>query len=96
MRPFRSRALASIAAILALAAAPALAADPPAKSPPAPAKPDKAEKPKDELVCTKETPTGSIMPTRVCRTRAQVEAERRGVEDMNRDRQQASSRLAAP
>jgi hypothetical protein len=100
MRPFRSgrsaSAFASIAAFLAFAAAPALAADPaPAKPPPAPAQ-EKAQKPKKDLVCTKEIPTGSIMPKRVCRTRAQVEADLRGVDDMNRDRQQVLTGRVTP
>ena len=39
---------------------------------------------KDRVVCTKERPTGSHIPRRVCRTVADIERERERVERMGR------------
>ena len=38
----------------------------------------------DELVCTSETPTGSKIPKRVCRTRAEMEQDREQAEELVR------------
>jgi hypothetical protein len=54
------------------------AADSAKPSPPPAAKAEKPPKPK--LVCTSERQIGSLMPTRVCRTPEQLEAERRAAE----------------
>ncbi|HET9159849.1 MAG TPA: hypothetical protein VFN88_04485 [Caulobacteraceae bacterium] len=53
---------------------------------PAPGK-DKKAKADDEKVCETVTEVGSIIPKRVCRTRAQIAADREAVERMNADRQ---------
>ena len=37
-----------------------------------------------ELICRRERVTGSHMPVRVCRTRAQINAEQRGAEEFLR------------
>ena len=37
-----------------------------------------------ELICRRERVTGSHMPVRVCRTRAQIDAEQRGAEEFLR------------
>jgi hypothetical protein len=36
--------------------------------------------PEERKICTMETATGSVMPKRVCRTRAEIEAQRREAE----------------
>jgi hypothetical protein len=60
--------------LLAQAAQPAPPAEP-AASAAAPA--GKAEKPKKpRMICTEETPVGSVISKRVCRTPEEVEAER--------------------
>ena len=41
------------------------------------------------LVCTKEKPTGSHIPVKVCRTPAQIEEEREAVTEMYRRIQSA-------
>jgi hypothetical protein len=41
-------------------------------------------KPEDKLICRRETPVGSIMVKRVCKTQAQIDKERSDV-DLMRD-----------
>ncbi|SVA67877.1 uncharacterized protein METZ01_LOCUS120731 [marine metagenome] len=38
----------------------------------------------DEMVCRRERVTGSHMPVRICRTRAQADAEQRGAQEFLR------------
>jgi hypothetical protein len=78
----------------ALIGAPALAADtPPAASKPAavapvkPGKTDKKANPEEKLICARETSTDSFLTKRVCRTQAQIEADRRAAEQLDNDRQ---------
>lgn len=40
----------------------------------------------DKLICTRESETGSFMSKRVCRTRAQIEADKRAADDMEQQR----------
>lgn len=70
--------IAVLATALALMASPALGAD----APPAP-KPDDDDQ---KVVCKKERPTGSRIPTRVCMTKAQWEGVRDGAEETFRAR----------
>ena len=77
----------------------AQSADPAPPSQPAPARAAddeeivvEGEVPKEKRkICTMRTDTGSIMPKRVCRTVAQIEADERAARDMvdrlNRDRE---------
>ena len=78
-------------AAVSLLAAPALAADTPTK-PAAPADPkaaktDKKPNPEEKLICTRETSTDSFLTKRVCRTKAQIEADRRAAQQLDNDRQ---------
>jgi hypothetical protein len=69
--------LIALAAVIVLAQATPTseaAQPPPAKAAEAAAPPAKPAKPK--LICHDETPVGSIISQRVCRTPEQVEAER--------------------
>ena len=59
--------------LLAQAAASALPAEP-ASAPASAATPAKPKKPK--MICTDETPVGSVISKRVCRTPEQAEADR--------------------
>lgn len=77
---------ASAVALLLCASTAALAGDETAPAPAADetqAQPDKPKK-----ICRRETSTGSVMPKRVCRTAAQIEAEARATE---RQRSQAET-----
>jgi hypothetical protein len=95
----KSLALAALAAFAI--AAPAFAADPAPGAPSAPAvKPGKAAKPEkpkpnpsDKLICTREEDTGSFLSKRVCRTQAQIDAERRDAQMMEDYRQSLGNRV---
>jgi hypothetical protein len=77
--------LAIVLAIVTGLAAPAFAANaPPAAVQPA-AKTESskdAAKPEEKLICTREVPTGSTIPTRICRTKSQIEQDRRASEQI--------------
>jgi hypothetical protein len=51
-----------------------------------------AESP-DDLICRRERETGSRMTKEVCRTRAQVEAQHRDVEELKRQTQEKGNRV---
>ena len=95
----KSLVLATLA-VFAIAA-PALAADPAPAAPSAPAvKPGKAAKPEkaktdssEKLICTREEDTGSFLAKRVCRTQAQIDAERRDAQQMEDYRQSLGNRV---
>jgi hypothetical protein len=79
-------------------AAPAFAADAPstavkgAES----ANPSKDTGKPEKLICTRETPTGSTIPVRVCRTRSQMEQERRATEQMQSQNRSVGSNPVIP
>ena len=88
MKPF-TLALAAVW----LLAAPAFAADTPTPAKPAApadakaAKTDKKANPEEKLICTRETSTDSFLSKRVCRTQAQIDADRRAAQQLDNDRQ---------
>lgn len=81
--------------VAVLAAGPAFAAEPAPK--PEAAKPAKAApaEPKDDsekLICTREKSTDSFMSKRVCKTKAQIEAERQASRQLQEQRDVLSNR----
>ena len=92
------RVLAAAAVLSIVFTAPAFADDaPPAAPAPeaAKVKPAKAKGTTDGMVCTRETPTGSHFPVKVCKTAEQRKAERRGL-DGARDSLQGASAGVVP
>lgn len=81
-----------VAALVMAAATPSLGAEP-ARPPPATAPPGKDANLKDKPICTSEVPMGSLMPKRVCRTQAQINEDRRTVEDIKKERQGSGAYL---
>lgn len=82
-----------------LAAAPAMADTAPAKDEAAKVASKTKAKPPEEvdangekLICRKEEVIGSILPKRVCRTQAQIEADKRAAEQFGQDRNQLGTR----
>ena len=89
----------SLVAAIALVATTAFAADaPPAAKPAAaastakPGSTDKKTNPEEKLICTRETSTDSFLSKRVCRTKAQIDADRRAAEQLDNDRQLMNGR----
>jgi hypothetical protein len=92
------RFLAVVSAAALILAGPAWAADPapaaPAVKPGKAAKPEKPKaNPSDKLICTREEDTGSFLAKRVCRTQAQIDAERRDAQMMEDYRQSLGNRV---
>ena len=83
--------------LLTLAAAAALMTAAPSAPAVKPGKAANAEKPKadpsQKLICTREEDTGSFLAKRVCRTQAQIEAERRDAQLMEDYRQTLGNRV---
>jgi hypothetical protein len=53
--------------------------------PPSATEPAAAEPAEDDEVCTEERTTGTMITHTVCRSRAQIEQERRAAEQLRRD-----------
>ena len=91
-----ARLIALALASTALFAGAALAAEaPPAAKPDAAAKPAKTDKKpnlEEKLICTRESSTDSFLTKRVCRTRAQIDEDRRAAQRLEDDRQLNSGR----
>lgn len=86
----------SLAIVLAASlAAPAFAVTPGKTEAPktAPAKVEAKAKPEEKLICTREKSTDSFMTKRVCRTQAQIDAERRGAQGLQDQRDAMTNRV---
>ena len=94
-----TRLIPCAVAAMALFTATAFAADAPSANKPAsaekPAKPGSADKkanPEEKLICARETSTDSFLSKRVCRTQAQIDADRRAAQQLENDRQLVGGR----
>jgi hypothetical protein len=77
-----------IVAVATAGAAPVLGAETAKTTPAATAKPSSEVKSKEKVVCTKDEVAGSLIPKRVCRTQAQVDAQLQAIEDLNKERRE--------
>jgi opacity protein-like surface antigen len=86
------KSLLTAALLAAMLATPAFAAD--TTKPESPSAKDAADKKaaEEKLVCTREAQVGSIITKKVCRTAAQIEAEREAARKVDEERQRQSLR----